>query len=94
MSKRSKVLLIILIVVVLTILLSFFNEEPATDDKLEQWEEEIINPNNQLDPLNEKVGDSIFILNVASKVENFINKFFSLIISFCEGVIDRIFLIV
>jgi hypothetical protein len=94
MSKRSKVLLIVLIIVVLTILLSFFDEEPATDDKLEEWEEEIVDPNNQLDPLNEKVGENVFILNVAAKIENLIDKVFSFIIGFCEGVIDKVFFII
>ena len=93
MSKRSKVMLIILISVVLVILFSFFNEEPATDSKLDQWEEEITNPNNQLDPLNEKVGDNVFILNVAQKIEGLINKVFSFITSFVEGVIDKVFFI-
>ena len=94
MSKRSKVLLIILIVVILVILFSFFDEEPATDDKLDEWEEEITNPNNQLDPLNEKVGENVFILNIASKIENVIDKIFSFIIGFCEGVIDRVFILI
>ena len=93
MSKRSKVMLIILISAVLVILFSFFNEEPATDSKLDQWEEEITNPNNQLDPLNEKVGDNVFILNVAQKIEGLINKVFSFITSFVEGVIDKVFFI-
>ena len=94
MSKRSKVMLIILISVVLIILFSFFNEEPATDSKLDQWEEEITNPNNQLDPLNEKVGDNVFILDVAQKIEGLINKVFSFITSFVEGVIDKVFFII
>ena len=94
MSKRSKILLVILIIVVFSILLSFFDEEPATDEKLNEWEKEIIDPNNQLDPLNERVGDNVFILNVASKIENIIDKIFSFIIGFCEGVIDRVFLLI
>ena len=91
MSKRSKIALIILIIVVLTIFLSFLNEEGPTDDKLESWEEEITNPNNQLDPLNDKVGDSVFIIDVAKKIDGFIGKVFSFILGFFEGVVDKVF---
>ena len=94
MSKRSKVVLIILIVLVLVILLSLFDEEPATDNKLEEWEEEITDPNNQLDPLNEKVGDNVFIISVAQKIESVIDKVFSFVIGFFEGVIDKVFIII
>lgn len=91
MSKRSKVMLIILISLILVILFSFFSEEPATDNKLDQWEEEITDPNNQLDPLNEKVGNNVFILDFAQKIEGIINKVFSFITSFVEGIIDKVF---
>ena len=91
MSKRSKVMLVILVSLILVILLSFLNEESATDSKLDKWEEEIVDPNNQLDPLNEKVGENVFIISVAQKIEGMINKVFSFVISFFEGVIDRVF---
>ena len=91
MSKRSKVALIILIVVVLTIFLSFLNEESTTDDKLESWEEEITNPNNQLDPLNDKVGESVFVIDVAQKIDGVIEKIFLFILGFFEGVVDKVF---
>ena len=90
MSKRSKVVLIILIILVIIVLLSLFEEAPSTDNKLEEWEEEIVDPNNQLDPLNQKVGKNVFIIDIALKIENLIDKFFSVIISFFEGVIDRV----
>ena len=94
MSSRSKVLLIILIVVVVVILSSFFEEKPATDEKLEEWEAEIVEPNNDLDPLNENVGNNVFIIDVAHKIENGINKVFSFIINFVEGIIDKVFVVV
>ena len=87
MSKRSKVALIILITVVLTILLSFLNEEPATDSKLESWENEIINPNNNLAPLEDDFGGNVFIIDVALKIEGLINKFFSFIVGFFASAI-------
>ena len=94
MSSRSKVVLVILIVVIVVILSSFFQEKPATDAKLEEWEAEIINPNNELDPLNEKVGNNVFIINVAHKIELVINKVFSFVIGIVEGVVDKIFLFI
>ena len=94
MSSRSKVALIILIVVIVVVFSSFFQEKPATDAKLEEWEEEIINPNNELDPLNEKVGNHVFIINVAHKIELVINKIFSFVIGLVEGVVDKIFLFI
>ncbi len=94
MSKRSKVMLVILISLVLIVLFSFFEEEPASDNKLEEWEEEITNPNNQLDPLNERVGENVIILDVAQKIEATINKVFSFITDFVEGIIDKVFFII
>lgn len=93
MSKRSKVVLIILVVLVVTILLSFLNEPAVTDEKLDKWEEEIVNPNNELDPLNEKVGEDVFILDIAQKIERLINKVFSFVTGFVEGIIDRVFIL-
>lgn len=90
MSKRSKVSLIILVVLVFTILLSFLNEEPSTDNKLESWEEEITDPNNELDPLNDKVGKNVFIIDIALKIEGLINKIFSFIIGFFEGIVEKV----
>lgn len=93
MSKRSKVSLIVLIVLVLTIFLSLLNEKPATDEKLESWEEEISNPNNKLDPLDDKVGDNVFIIDIAQKIENVINKVFSFIIGFFEEIIEIVLIL-
>lgn len=91
MSSRSKVLLVILIVLIVVVFSSFLGEKTMTDDKLSEWEEEITNPNNELDPLNEKVGNDIFIIDIAHKIENVINKFFSFVIGFFEGLLGDIF---
>lgn len=93
MSKRSKIVLIILIVLIVIVLLSLFNEEPSTDTKLGEWEEEIIDPNNQLDPLNEKVGKNVFIIDIALKIEGIINKIFSFVIGFFEEVVDKVLIV-
>ena len=90
MSKRSKVVLVILIILVIVVLLSLLDESPSTDTKLEEWEEEIVDPNNQLDPLNQKVGKNVFIIDVALKIDNLIDKIFTAIISFFEGVIEKV----
>lgn len=94
MSSRSKVLLVILIVLVVVVFSSFLGERTLTDDKLGEWEEEITNPNNELDPLNEKVGNDIFIIDVAHKIENAINKVFSFVIGLVEGIVDKIFVFI
>ena len=94
MSNRSKILLVILIVLVLVIFSSFLGERPTTNESLSEWEEEIQNPNNTLDPLNEKVGNDVFVIDIAKKVENIINKFFSFVIGIVEGFIDKIFVFI
>ena len=76
--------------VVFVIILSLFQEEPATDTKLEQWEAEIVEPNNQLDPLNERVGNNVFIINLAQKIDLAIDKIFSYVISVFEGIIEKV----
>ena len=94
MSKRSKIVLIILIVVVVLVFISLFDESPSTDEKLEEWEEEIVEPNNELDPLNEKVGKNVFIIDIAQKVESIISKVFSFIINLFEGIVDKILIVI
>ena len=83
MSKRSKVVLIIIISIVLLTLFSFLNVEGNETDNLQEWEEEIVLPDNQLDPLNEKVNNT-FIIDVAIKIESTINKIFDLIFGFLK----------
>ncbi len=82
--------MIILIVFIVLILLSLFDQRPSTDEKLQEWEEEIVDPNNQLDPLNEKVGKNVFIIDVALKIENIIDKVFSFVISFFESIVEKV----
>lgn len=92
MSSRSKVVLIILGIVVLLSLFSLFDQQPSTNDKLDKWEEEIIDKDNELDPLGNNVGKSGFVINIASTIENIITKFFSLVLGFFEGLLDKIFI--
>ena len=87
MSRRSKVVLIVLIVAVLLVVISIFNQEPSTEDKLSSWEEEIVDPNNDLNPLELTEENGRLILNIGSKVENVINKIFTIIFGFFEKII-------
>lgn len=91
MSKRSKIVLIIMISLVLVIILSLLDTEDATDDKLGDWEEEIVDPNNKLNPLGNKESEKAFILEIPQKFEGFIGKIFNVIISFFEGLVNKIF---
>lgn len=81
MSKRSKVVLIIIISIVILTLFSFLNVEDTEALNLEEWEEEIVLPDNQLDPLNEKMNNT-FIIDVALKIEDLISNFFDFLLSF------------
>lgn len=82
MSKRSKVVIFILISVVILTLFSFFDIDEENDENLEKWEEEIVIPDNDLDPLEEKVDNNVFIIDIALKIESLINKFFDLFLGF------------
>ena len=62
---------------------SFLNVEDTEALNLEEWEEEIVLPDNQLDPLNEKMNNT-FIIDVAIKIESTINKIFDLIFGFLK----------
>ena len=84
MSKRSKVVILILISVITLTLFSFLDIDKENDENLEKWEEEIVIPDNDLDPLNEKVNDNVFIIDVALKIESLINKFFDLFLGFFQ----------
>lgn len=83
MSKRSKVVLIIIISIVILTLFSFLNVEDTEALNLEEWEEEIVLPDNQLDPLNEKMNNT-FIIDIALKIESTINKIFDLVFGFLK----------
>ena len=84
MSKRSKVLVVIIVVVIVLSLFSFVDFNKESDKKLEQWEEEIVIPDNQLDPLNEKNTNSVFIIDVALKIEGVINKIFGIVLGLLQ----------
>lgn len=82
MSKRSKIVVIIIIVVIVLTLISFLDLNDVNDRNLEKWEEEIVIQDNQLDPLEEKVGSNSFLIDVALKIEGLINKVFDIVLDF------------
>ena len=50
MSNRSKVVLIALSVLLFLILTSLVSPKESVDDRMEEWEAEITDPNNNLNP--------------------------------------------
>jgi len=90
MTKRSKILLVILVVIVLFLLISLTSPNETMNNNLEEFENEITNPNNTLDPLSENQGSLTFVIEVALKIEDIINKTFSFIIGVINGLTDKI----
>ena len=84
------IVLILLVIIIVLVILSVLKEEPQSDKKLEEWEEEIIEPNNTLNPLAEKSDSDAIILNLANKIENTIDKFFDVIIGVVEKAFDTL----
>ena len=92
MTKRSKILLVILVVIILFLLISLVSPSESKSNNLEEFESEITNPNNTLDPLEENHGSLTFVIDLALKVEDVINKVFSFIIRVVNGLTEKILL--
>lgn len=91
MNKRSKVLLIILLVIVVITFLSVMSEKEDNSDKLlEDFESEITNPNNELDPLNENFDNNVLLIEIALKTENVIDKVFGVFVNLIKSVTEKI----
>ena len=94
MNKRSKVALIILGIFIFFVIISLNtpSNDVSIDGDINEFEEEIVDPNNDLDILGEQEEASNYLLiNLANKAERFINKIFDFIISifkiFVEGIV-------
>ena len=87
MSNRSKVVLIALSVLLFLILTSLVSPKESVDDRMEEWEAEITDPNNNLNPLEREESRLDFILEIPRKVENIINKLFAFIFGFFEKIL-------
>lgn len=96
MSKRSRVLLITIIIIIVFVFVSVLsgNQDENSDKELSDFEQEITNPNNELDPLNENNAKNVLILDIANKIEGFIDKVFNFVIVFFESIVDKVFVVV
>lgn len=90
MSKRSKVLLIVLVSLIVLTLVSITIPTPDVNKDLEEFEKEIVDPNNQLEPLNNSAS-SMFLIDIAKKIENVISSIVRFFVSGITGIIDSIF---
>ena len=79
MNKRSKVSLVILVIVILFIFASLLSDgkKKDNDKDLENFENEIVDPNNELNPLDYDSGNNVLLIDVALKTESVIEKIFS-----------------
>ena len=92
MNKRSKVLLFILLAFVVITFLSLVGEEKDNnnDEALEYFEEEITNPENELDPLNTNVDNNVLLIKIALKTEDVIQKVFNIFIYLLKNITESI----
>ena len=94
MNKRSKIALIVLGLFAFFVIVSLGTptHETGIDEEINQFEQEIIDPNNDLEVLGQQnEASQYFLINVADKVDNFISKVFNFIVDFfrlfVEGII-------
>ena len=90
MTKRSKVLLIVLVSLIILTLVSITIPTPDVNKDLEEFEKEIVDPNNQLEPLSNSAS-SMFLIDIAKKIENVISSIVRFFVSGITGIIDSIF---
>ena len=90
MTKRSKVLLIVLVSLIVLTLVSITIPTPDVNKDLEEFEKEIVDPNNQLEPLSNSAS-SMFLIDIAKKIENVISSIVRFFVSGITGIIDSIF---
>ena len=84
--------IIIIIVFVFVSVLSG-NKDETNDKELSDFEQEITNPNNELDPLDENSTKNVLILDVANKIDGIIDKIFNFVIVFFESIVDKVFVV-
>lgn len=91
MNKRSKILLVILIVVIVVTFLSMLGDKEENNYKdLEKFEEEIVDPENELDPLNDNFTNNVLLIEVALKTESIIDKVFEVFVNLIKSVTEKI----
>jgi predicted RND superfamily exporter protein len=91
MNKRSKILLVILVSLILLTAISMLgSKEENVDKDLENFEKEIINPENELDPLNENFNNNVLLIEIALKTEDIIDKVFSVFVNLLKNITEKI----
>ena len=89
MNKRSKVLLIILLLFLFVTLLSVLVPKGDSQKQLDDFEEEITNPNNQLEQLNSS-NNSLLLIDIAKGIDNIISKIIDFFISGISNLIEDV----
>lgn len=80
--------MILLIVLLFLILTSLLKTKEVVDEKIDKWEEEIIVPNNNLNPLEVEEDKLDFVLEIPRKVENLLSKLFGFLFGLFEKIIS------
>ena len=86
MTKRSKVLLIVFIAFLFVTLVSVVIPNRDSQKGLDEFESEIVDPNNQLEPLSNSYS-SMFLIDLAMKIEVIISKIVGFFIDGLAGLI-------
>lgn len=87
MNKRSKVVLILLVSFLIITFVSVMVPNRNPQKQLDDFEEEITNPNNQLEQLNNS-DSSIFLIDIAKTIDNLISKIIDFVISGISSLIE------
>lgn len=91
MNKRSRILLIFLVGILLVTFLSMLGSKEENINKdLENFEKEIIDPENELDPLNENFNNNVLLIEIAIKTEDVIEKIFSVFVNILKNITEKI----
>jgi hypothetical protein len=66
------------------------SKEENVDKDLENFEKEIINPENELDHLNENFNSNVLLIEIALKTEDIIDKVFSVCVNLLKNITEKI----
>lgn len=86
MSRRSKVLLLVLILLIVFTFLGMSKKEESKEERVEQFESELLTPDNNLAEEENKVNSNQFLLRISSGLESFIIKIFEYIIAIIKSI--------
>jgi hypothetical protein len=66
------------------------SKEENINKDLENFEKEIVNPENELDPLNENFNNNVLLIEIALKTEDVIEKFFGIFVNILKNITEKI----